>query len=134
MILFFFQWEKKCKSLKSEAVAANKATFVGPPNNIHNELNYVNADSFIGSNDIHSVNSSISNNVIPLQCHTNEYQVSNSGLSGVANSSFYSADVTSCLPLETHSGTSSVNLSSSTGNIFLFVLYSVIFCIRFLPY
>lgn len=99
------QWKKKCKSLKNEAKSSNKA-----PDDIHNELNYVNTTSFnIDNTNIYSVDSRNSNSVMPLQCHTNEYQVSHSGLSEVG---LYSADVASSSALETHSGTSSINFST----------------------
>ncbi|KAK9278284.1 hypothetical protein L1049_027849 [Liquidambar formosana] len=82
------KWEKKCKSLKSEAASASEGSrgvLFGPLNDIHNELNYENVDNF-DKNTIHSVKSSLSNGVMPLQNYTNEkYQVSHSESSQVAN-------------------------------------------------
>ncbi|PON72134.1 Coiled-coil domain-containing protein [Trema orientale] len=111
------KWEKKCNSLKSGAVSSKEASHgpvLGPSNDIHNELNYVNVNSYTNSSK-HSIVSRISSGVMPLQNHTNEYQVSNSGPFEVANAGLYSEDFTSSLPLETYSGTSSLNLNGLKG-------------------
>ena len=105
--------------MKNEAKSSRTA--VGPSNNIHNELNYVNTNSFVDSN-FHSVKSTISNDVMPLQCNTNEYRVSNSVCAEVANAGLYSENVTSALPLETYYATTSINLNGSTGNHSMFIL------------
>ncbi|XP_015882188.2 TITAN-like protein isoform X2 [Ziziphus jujuba] len=112
------KWEKKCKSLEIEVVSSNKAAsgpLVGPLNDIHNELNYGNVNSF-ENNNIDSVNLRISNGVMPLQYHTNEYQVSHSGFSKVANVSLFPEDVSSSLPVENYPGTNSKMLNGFTGN------------------
>lgn len=122
--------------MKSGAVSSKEASHgpvLGPSNDIHNEVNYVNISSYANSN-IHSFDSRISNGVMPLQNHTNEYQVSHSGTPGVANTGLYSEDFTSSLPLEMYSGTSSVNSNGVTGNCSLFMLSSflpflLIFCV-----
>ena len=111
------QWEKKCVSLKSEAVSSSQGAIgpvVGPLNDIHNEHNYGNIDSFENSS-IQSVKSSLSNGVMPLQYYTNEYQVSHSGLYEVTN-------VGSYLPAETCSDTNLWNLNDSRGK-HIFCLY-----------
>ncbi|KAF3436891.1 hypothetical protein FNV43_RR19644 [Rhamnella rubrinervis] len=108
------KWQKKCKSLKSEAVSsttASRGPLVGPSNDIHNELNYGNVNSF-ANNNIDYVNLRNSNGVMPLQYHTNEYQVSHSELSEVANVGLFPEDVSSSLPIETNYGTNSKNLNS----------------------
>lgn len=86
-LLFIYlglQWEKKCKLLKNEAInEGSRGLLIGPVNDIHNELNFDNIDNF-DKNNIHYLNSSFSNGVVPLQNHTNEgYQVSHSELSEV---------------------------------------------------
>lgn len=100
------KWEKKCKSLDRDAVSSREGPIgpvFGPLNDIHNEHNYGNIDSFENSS-IQSVKSSFSNGVMPLHYHTNEYQVSHSGISGVANVGTFVHDV-GTLPAETCSGT-----------------------------
>lgn len=83
-IYLWLQWEKKCKLLKNEAInEGSRGLVIGPVNDIHNELNFDNIDNF-DKNNIHYLNSSFSNGVVPLQNHTNEgYQVSHSELSEV---------------------------------------------------
>ncbi|XP_062169878.1 TITAN-like protein isoform X2 [Alnus glutinosa] len=91
------KWEKKCKSLESNAVSSSEGPIgplFGPSNDIHNELNYGNIDSFENSS-IQSVKSSLSNGVMPLHYYTNEYQVSHSDLSEVANFGTFAHDVSS---------------------------------------
>ncbi|XP_031280002.1 TITAN-like protein isoform X3 [Pistacia vera] len=81
------KWEKKCKSLETGAAPSGEGSrgrLFGPSNDIHNELSFENMNNF-ENNNIHPLNSNISSGVIPLQFHTNEYQVSHSGLSEVAN-------------------------------------------------
>ncbi|XP_074328621.1 TITAN-like protein isoform X2 [Apium graveolens] len=73
------KWEKKCKLLKNEAASKGPQRLVTGPvndNDIHNELN---SDNFYScdKNNIHYLNSSFSNGVVPLQNQTlEEYQVS----------------------------------------------------------
>ncbi|KAM2699377.1 hypothetical protein EV1_038263 [Malus domestica] len=77
------KWEKKCNSLKLEAVpcgeGSREPTF-GPSNDIHTELKY----GIIDTSENNS-NSCFSHGVIPLPYHTNENQVSHSGLPQVTN-------------------------------------------------
>ncbi|KAK3183126.1 hypothetical protein Dsin_030412 [Dipteronia sinensis] len=97
------KWEKNCKSLKSEATSVGEGSQelpLGPPNDIHNELNFENMNNF-EKNTIHHLNSNISNGVMPLQYHTNECQISGSGFLGVANSGTNLHVVTSSLPADT---------------------------------
>ncbi|PQQ17394.1 TITAN-like protein isoform X3 [Prunus yedoensis var. nudiflora] len=105
-------WEKKCKSLKSEAVPCrekSRGPTFGPSNDIHNELKYGIIDTFENNS-----NSSFSNGVMPLLYHTNEHQVSHSGPPQVTNVGCFPQDVaTSSL----HGETSSV--SSSTQHSFI---------------
>ncbi|XP_062115942.1 TITAN-like protein isoform X2 [Humulus lupulus] len=111
------KWEKKCKSLKSGAVSSKEASHgpvFGPSNDIHNELNYVDNNSYI-NNNLHYFDPSISTGVMPLQNLTNEYQVSHSGITDVSNVGMYSEDIISSLPLETNSGTRSKNLNGVAG-------------------
>ncbi|KAM6570312.1 hypothetical protein CsatB_018297 [Cannabis sativa] len=111
------KWEKKCKSLKNGAVSSKEASHgpvFGPSNDIQNELNYVDNNSYT-NNNVHYFDSSISTGVMPLQNHTNEYQVSHSGIMGVSNVGMYSEDTISSLPLVTYSGTSSKNLNGVAG-------------------
>ncbi|XP_059444467.1 TITAN-like protein isoform X2 [Corylus avellana] len=106
------KWEEKCKSLESNAVSSSEGPIgpvFAPLNDIHNELNYGNIDSFENSS-IQSVKSSLSNGVMPLHYYTNEYQVSHSGLSEVANFGTFAHDVSSSLPAETCSGTNLCDL------------------------
>lgn len=106
-------------------MSSNKAScrpLVGPSNDIHNELNYGNVNNF-ENNNIDSVNLRISNGVMPLQYHTNEYQVSHSGFSKVANASLFPEDVTSSLPMETNPGTNFKMLNGLTGMHFPSILH-----------
>ncbi|KAA8542115.1 hypothetical protein F0562_023266 [Nyssa sinensis] len=76
------KWEKKCKSLKSEAASeGSSGLLIGPSNDIHNELNCEYIDTF-GKKSIPSLKSSFLDGVIPLQYCTNERsQLSHSELS-----------------------------------------------------
>lgn len=103
------------------STAASRGPLVGASNDIHNELNYGNVNSFENSN-IDYVNLRNSNDVMPLQYHTNEYQVSHSGLSEVANDGLYPKDVSSSLLMETNSGTNSKNLNGFIGMYSLLIL------------
>lgn len=98
------QWEKRCIALKNEAVSSSEGcrggAVFGPSSDIHNQNNNGTIDSFDNVYS-HSVKSHPSNGVLPLQCYTNEYQVSCSGISGVANAGLLDKNVTtSSLPLE----------------------------------
>ncbi|CAB4280501.1 unnamed protein product [Prunus armeniaca] len=105
-------WEKKCKSLKNEAVPCgekSRGPTFGPSNDIHNELKYGIIDTFENNS-----NSSFSNGVMPLLYHTNEHQVSHSGPPQVTNVGCFPQDVaTSSLHGETCS------VSSSTQHSFI---------------
>ncbi|XP_027904302.1 TITAN-like protein isoform X4 [Vigna unguiculata] len=81
------KWERKCEARKDEASEGSRRTVVGPSSDdhIHNQLTSGNSDSFEKNVYSHSVNSYPSNPVLPLQSYTNEYQISSSGLSGMAN-------------------------------------------------
>ncbi|XP_027335049.1 TITAN-like protein isoform X1 [Abrus precatorius] len=88
------KWEKRCLARNDEAVlpsAGRRRTVFGPSSDIHNQLDNGNIDSFQNVYS-HSVKS---NAVLPLQCYTNEYQVSCSGLSGVGNTGLLEIDTTS---------------------------------------
>lgn len=101
------QWEKKCKSLKSEAASFGQGSWelpLGPSNDIHNE-NFENMNNF-ETNTIHHINSNVPNGVMPLQCHTNESQISSSGCPSVASSGTSLHLVTSSLPADMCSGAS----------------------------
>ncbi|XP_042949148.1 TITAN-like protein isoform X1 [Carya illinoinensis] len=100
------KWEKKCKSLRNDDVLSTEGPIgpvLGPSHDIHNELNSGNIDSFENCS-IQSVKSSHSNGVLPLQCYTNEYQVSHSGRFEVPSAGMYEYDAQSSLPAETCSG------------------------------
>lgn len=78
----------------------------GTTSDIHKQFNHGNVDKF----DItysHSVKSHPSNSVLPLQYHTNENQVSNSGISGASNGCVLPYYNTSSLPLGTCSAENS---------------------------
>lgn len=81
----YLQWEKKCKSLKTEAAKPEPVgPVVGPLNNIHNELNADSVNCF-HKNNVDSVNFCIPNGVVPLHSYTDERtQVSSSVLSSVS--------------------------------------------------
>ncbi|KAL6319387.1 hypothetical protein AAG906_014061 [Vitis piasezkii] len=111
------KWEKKCKLLKSTDASSSEGScrpLLGPSNDIHNELNYENINNF-DKNVVHSLESSLSNGVMPLQYHTNEiYQVSHSEFFGVPKVGSLLHDATSFLPAETHSSTDLWNLKDLT--------------------
>ncbi|XP_075504962.1 TITAN-like protein isoform X3 [Primulina tabacum] len=81
----FDKWEKKCKSLKTVAAKSGSVgPVIGPLNNIHNELNPDNVNSFL-KNNVSSLNFSVTNDVVPLQRYTNERdQISCSELSSMS--------------------------------------------------
>ncbi|GMP34144.1 hypothetical protein CsSME_00007143 [Camellia sinensis var. sinensis] len=110
------KWERKCKSLKSEA--ANEGPYrplIGPSNDIHNELNSECIDSF-DKNTNHFLKSSFSNGVMPLQNYTNErYQVSHSELSEVTEFGPRLHDANSYLPVGTQFNTNPRGLKDLTG-------------------
>uniref|UniRef100_F6GSV9 TITAN-like protein n=1 Tax=Vitis vinifera TaxID=29760 RepID=F6GSV9_VITVI len=111
------KWEKKCKLLKSTDASSSEGScrpLLGPSNDIHNELNYENINNF-DKNVVYSLESSLSNGVMPLQYHTNEiYQVSHSEFFGVPKVGSLLHDVTSFWPAETHSSTDLWNLKDLT--------------------
>ncbi|XP_061340203.1 TITAN-like protein [Gastrolobium bilobum] len=99
------KWEKRCMALKNEAVLSSEeccGAVFGPSSDIHNQLNNGKIDSFENVYS-HSVESYSPNGVFPLQCYTNEYQVSCSGQSGVGNTGLLDID-TSFLTSEACSG------------------------------
>ncbi|KAL0421695.1 UNVERIFIED_CONTAM: TITAN-like protein [Sesamum latifolium] len=81
----YAKWEKKCKSLKTEAAKVKSVgPVVEPLNNIHNELNADCVNSF-QENNVNVLNFSVTNGVVPLHSYTNERaQVSGSVLSSVS--------------------------------------------------
>ncbi|XP_020210727.1 TITAN-like protein isoform X2 [Cajanus cajan] len=79
------KWEKRCVARKDEASEGCRGKVFGPSSDdIHNQVHSGNVDSLENVYS-HSVKSYPSNAVLPLQCYTNESQISCSGLSGVAN-------------------------------------------------
>lgn len=100
---------------------------LGPSNDIHNELNYGNIDSFENCS-IQSVKSSHSNGVMPLQCYTNEYQVSHSGGSEVPNFGMFEYNAQSSLPAEKCSGESSSELMDLRGEHAIYLKYLFLYC------
>ncbi|KAH9769935.1 TITAN-like protein [Citrus sinensis] len=108
------KWETKCKSLKSEAAPCG-GTSQGFPsglsNDIHKELDYENLNNY-EKNTLHHLNSNISNVVMPLQQHTNEYQVSRLEHSGVANVGSNMHVITSTLSVDPCDGTSLWNANN----------------------
>ncbi|KAI5404638.1 hypothetical protein KIW84_051699 [Lathyrus oleraceus] len=95
------KWEKRCAALKKEASLQSEGSpgaVFGPSSDIHNQLNSGNIDSFENIYS-HSMKSYPSNVVLPLHCHTNKYQVSSSGHSGVGNTGLLDIDKSS-LPSE----------------------------------
>lgn len=79
----------------------------GPSNDIHNKLEYGIIDTLENNSS-----SSFSNGVMPLLYHTNEYQVSHSGLPQVANVGCFPQDATTF---------SSINSKGLTGMHVLFI-------------
>ncbi|XP_014632002.1 TITAN-like protein isoform X1 [Glycine max] len=75
------KWEKKCTARKDEASEGSRRTVIGPSSD---DIHSGNVDSFEKNVYSNSLKSYPSNAVLPLQSYTNEYQVSCSGLSGVA--------------------------------------------------
>lgn len=118
-ICLSLQWEKKCKQLKSEDVSTSAGScrpLFSPSNDIHNELNYKKINNF-DKNVVHTLESSFSNGVMPLQYHTNEkYQVSHSELFGVPKVGSLLHDATSFSSVETLSCTDLWNLKDLTGS------------------
>ncbi|CAK8568118.1 unnamed protein product [Lathyrus sativus] len=97
----FAKWEKRCAAVKKEASLQSEGSpgaVFGPSSDIHNQLNNGNIDSFENIYS-HSMKSYPSNVVLPLHCHTNKYQVSSSGHSGVGNTGLLDID-NSSLPSE----------------------------------
>ncbi|CAK9143481.1 unnamed protein product [Ilex paraguariensis] len=109
-------WEKKCKSLKNETPSeGSHSALIGPLNDIHNELNSEYTDSF-DKNNIHSLNSSCSNSVVPLQNYTTErYQVSHSELYRVSEAGPLLHDANSYLYAGTQSDTNPWGSKDLTG-------------------
>ncbi|XP_065873018.1 TITAN-like protein [Euphorbia lathyris] len=101
------KWEKKCNSLENESgsIGGGSHVLVGPSNDIQNELNHKNINRFENIN-FEPHKSNCSNGVMPLQYYTNEYQISNSGLSTEANIGAFPLNAVSSLPVDACSGTS----------------------------
>ncbi|XVF49622.1 hypothetical protein PTKIN_Ptkin04bG0028200 [Pterospermum kingtungense] len=82
------KWEKKCKSLKIEAMATpgegSSGVVYGTSNDIHDNINFEKINN-LEQNTINTLKTSYSNVVMPLQYNTNEYQISNSKYPEVAN-------------------------------------------------
>ncbi|ESR50079.1 hypothetical protein CICLE_v10031832mg [Citrus x clementina] len=116
------KWETKCKSLKSEAApcgGTSQGLQSGLSNDIHKEPDYENLNNY-EKNTLHHLNSNISNVVMPLQQHTNEYQVSRLEHSGVANVGSNMHVITSTLSVDPCDGTSlwnANNLMEAGGNV-----------------
>ncbi|GER32178.1 HORMA domain-containing protein 1 [Striga asiatica] len=68
----YAKWEKKCRTLETEAAKAESiGPVTGPPKNIHNELHADSVNS-LQKDNIDSCNFFISNGVVPLHSYTNE--------------------------------------------------------------
>ncbi|KAK6261934.1 hypothetical protein QUC31_007750 [Theobroma cacao] len=113
------KWQKKCKSLKSEAVAAlgegSCGVVYGTSYDIQNNVNFDKINN-LEQNDINPLKSSYSNVVTPLQYHTNESQISNSRFSEVANFGSNLHDVNFSLPAAACSNISLWNSNDLTAN------------------
>ncbi|KAE8688930.1 Coiled-coil domain-containing protein 84 [Hibiscus syriacus] len=113
------KWEKKCESLKGEAMAApiegSCGVVYGASNDIHNKVNFKKTNN-LGQNTLNSLKPSYSNVVLPLQYNTNEYQISNSRFPEVKNfgSSFHEANFS--LHVGVHSNTSLLNSDDLTAD------------------
>jgi hypothetical protein len=115
------QWDKRCTTLKKEASLQNEESpgaVFGPSSDIHNQSNNENIDSFENNIYSNSVNSYPSNVVLPLHCHTNEYQVSSSGHSGVGNTGLLDIGKFS-LPSEACSSVNTLALQDFAGMLTL---------------
>ncbi|KAL2347044.1 hypothetical protein Fmac_001044 [Flemingia macrophylla] len=83
------KWEKRCMARKEDEASERCGGKVFGPSSdddIHNQVHTGNVDSLENVYS-HSVKSYPSNAVLPLQCYTNESQISCSRLSGVAANS-----------------------------------------------
>ncbi|KAH9705372.1 TITAN-like protein [Citrus sinensis] len=122
------KWETKCKSLKSEAApcgGTSQGLQSGLSNDIHKEPDYENLNNY-EKNTLHHLNSNISNVVMPLQQHTNEYQVSRLEHSGVANVGSNMHVITSTLSVDPCDGTSlwnANNLMDSYSSLMVSVVF-----------
>ncbi|XP_021847570.1 TITAN-like protein isoform X2 [Spinacia oleracea] len=99
------KWEKRCEVLKKDAPSGSgicHGSSNGHSNNI--QTNYEIINSF-NKNNIQFLESSLSNDVMPLQYATNEnYQVYNSDISEVGQVSSFPYDVASQMPLAAEQG------------------------------
>ncbi|XP_021286410.1 TITAN-like protein isoform X2 [Herrania umbratica] len=113
------KWEKKCKSLKSEAVAAlgegSCGVVYGTSYDIHNNVSFDKINN-LEQNNIDPLKSSYSNVVMPLQYYTNESQISNSRFSEVANFGSNLHDANFSLPTAACSNISLWNSNDLTAN------------------
>ncbi|XWS47804.1 hypothetical protein CRYUN_Cryun13aG0016800 [Craigia yunnanensis] len=113
------KWEKKCKSLKIEAMAApgegSCGVVYGISNDIHNNVNFEKINN-LEQKTINTLRSSYSNVVMPLQYNTNEYQISNSRCPEVANFGSNFHEVNFSLPVSARSNTSLWNSNDLKAN------------------
>nr|KYP69554.1 Coiled-coil domain-containing protein 84 [Cajanus cajan] len=106
------KWEKRCVARKDEASEGCRGKVFGPSSDdIHNQVHSGNVDSLENVYS-HSVKSYPSNAVLPLQCYTNESQISCSGLSGVANVATSSEASSAAIPFA---------LQDFAGMLFMFI-------------
>ncbi|KAG7546274.1 Coiled-coil domain-containing protein 84 [Arabidopsis suecica] len=88
------KWEKKCQSLGNEDASSFKGScgqLSGTSNDIHTKLAFETMDK-IEKVPAHHINSHNSNNVMPLQYNTNEYQISHSVLGVTHYGSYLNVD------------------------------------------
>ncbi|XWS60264.1 hypothetical protein CRYUN_Cryun07bG0021500 [Craigia yunnanensis] len=113
------KWEKKCKSLKTEAMAApgegSCGVVYGTSNDIHNNVDFEKINN-LEQNTINTLKSSYSNVVMPLQYNTIEYQISNSRCPKVANFDSNLHEVNFSLPASACSNTSLWNSNDLKAN------------------
>lgn len=92
----------------------------GASNDIHKELDFENIINF-EKNTLHHLNSNNSNGVMPLQYHTNEYQISHWELSGATNIGSNMHAITYSLPAGMCHGTSLWNSNDLMGMLIISV-------------
>lgn len=110
---------------RDEASEGSRRTVVGPSSDdhIHNQLTSGNSDSF-EKNVYSHLKSYPSNPVLPLPSYTNEYQISSSGLSGIANVAISSEACPDAKPFVLQDFLGMLTLS--TENVFFFLLFTTI--------
>jgi hypothetical protein len=99
------QWEKKCQSFGNEDASfeGSCGQLSGTSNDIHTKLAFETMDR-IKKVPAHHINSYKSNDVMPLQYNTNEYQISLSEIPGVIHNGSYLNMDDSQFPLCDESG------------------------------